>query len=566
MISLFRDMRLRWKLAVSPVLIVVAALILGVLTLDMTKGQQKALDSLYHDGLSQQQLVSELANLLVAIQADLYRTMTWQNLGVSDEQVKTSVTATIALLGKITPQLDKLDTSAGTTAAGHAMLADVRTAADSYAKQARQAIVMLDTDPGMSAAMLRAAERQYTKLEQVMAEWSAAQQQANDALYEDARRSAHDSLVAFFLVMAAAYAAAIGISAAVGRAVGKGIATVTRVMRRLAEGDTTVTVEGTDRRDELGEMTRAAEIFRENRRRADELERVRSADIEAKECRRIALERSAARFEATIAGMLNMVADAARHLKETAQSMTATAEETNRQSSAVSDAARQASSHVNTVATAAEQLAASVREISRQVAQSSAIAGGAVDESRRTDGIVRSLTDATHRIGEVVDLITTIAAQTNLLALNATIEAARAGEAGKSFAVVAGEVKSLATQTGKATDEVTGHIDAVQERTKAAVEAISRIAETIRRIDTIAGTIAAAVEQQGVATQEIARNVQEAANGTQGVTENIQGVAESAQSTGRVAEDVLASADHLHVQADGLRREVHRFLADIKQA
>ena len=361
-----------------------------------------------------------------------------------------------------------------------------------------------------------------------------------------------------------AFAVGVGLAAWIARGIVPPIRAITAAMTRLAEGDTAFAVPWRARQDEIGEMASALNVFRENKQRADEIETIQQEDVRAKERRRVALEQYAARFEASVGDTLDGVSTAAVQMKNTAESMTAIAAETNSKSSMVSSAAEEAAVNVQTVASAAEELTASIREIGRQAAHSSSIAGVAVDESRQIDEVMHSLAEATQHIGEVVDLITSIASQTNLLALNATIEAARAGDAGKGFAVVANEVKALATQTSKATNEITGHIGLVQQRTGSAVQAISHITETIGQLDSIASAIANAVTQQEAATQEIASNVQQAAGGTHEVTENIQGVATAAQNTGRVANDVLVSADHLTLQAKALRTEVERFLADIK--
>ncbi|MDR3437173.1 methyl-accepting chemotaxis protein [Telmatospirillum sp.] len=566
MIALLRDMKLKWKLAVAPVLILFTALFLGFLTSRMVAGQSQALDTLYHQGFSNQQLMSELAISLVTVDANLYRNMTWQNAGVPDKQIKESVDATLALVTRIASQLDTIEQATSGMAEDRAMLADVRATADAFSKQVRQATSMLDADPVMAMTMLREAERRYVKVEQAVTSWTAAQKRDNDALFDGAARDSRHALLTFVLVTAAAFGTAIGIIIVVGRGIERGIRSVTGIMTRLATGDNDVAVPKFERRDEIGQMLNAVAVFKENKQRADELEAAQRREQAAKELRRQAVETHAAQFETNIGGILEAVAVAARQLENVAASMAEIAEQTDRQSIVVSDAADQAASNVETVAVATEHLASSIREIGDQVIQSSAIAGDAVVESRQTDGIMQSLTEATQHIGEVVELITSIAGQTNMLALNATIEAARAGEAGKGFAVVAGEVKALASQTGKATDDITTHIASIQQRTAAAVGAISHIAEIIGQIDKIAGTIAAAVDEQRTATHDIADNVQQAASGTKRVTDNIQGVTEAAKSTGRVASEVLSSAQNLSGQADHLRREVQIFLDSIKES
>jgi methyl-accepting chemotaxis protein len=339
------------------------------------------------------------------------------------------------------------------------------------------------------------------------------------------------------------------------------------VMAALSAGNKSVAVESTERRDEIGAMARAVAVFKDNalameRLEAEQKEAGRRAAVEKK----AAMERLASQFEASVGAIVNTVSSAANEMQSTAASLTATAEETSRQSSAVAAASDEASSNVYTVASATEELSASVSEIGRQVGASSAVAAQAVREAEHTNGLVKGLAEAAQKIGAVTSLINEIASQTNLLALNATIEAARAGEAGKGFAVVASEVKSLATQTAKATEEIGAQIAGMQSATGETVTAIASIASVIGRINEIATTIASAVEEQGAATQEIARNIQEAANGTQEVSSNIVGVTEATGETGAAATQVLSAAGELSRQSEKLELEVAHFLAEVRAA
>ena len=342
---------------------------------------------------------------------------------------------------------------------------------------------------------------------------------------------------------------------------------MTLSMRRLAEGDKTVEIVGATRRDEIGAMAQAVQVFKDNALAIERMNDEQAAlKRQAESEKREALETLADRFETSVQGVVAAISAAASQMQNTAEAMTATAAETSRQATIVGSAADEASTNVETVATASEELSASITEISRQVAQASSIAGKAADESRQTDTTVNGLTAAAHKIGEVVQLIQEIASQTNLLALNATIEAARAGEAGKGFAVVASEVKSLATQTARATEDIKAQIGTIQGETQNAVGAIQHIGGTINTINEIATAIAAAVEEQGAATQEIARNIQQAAVGTGKVSANIGGVADAAGETGAAADQVLASASDLAHQSERLRSEVDNFLATVRAA
>ncbi|MEI8393106.1 MAG: methyl-accepting chemotaxis protein [Rhodospirillaceae bacterium] len=337
------------------------------------------------------------------------------------------------------------------------------------------------------------------------------------------------------------------------------------LMERLARGDTGITVVGADREDEVGAIARALQTFKDS---ALEVERLKAEQVrlekQAAEEKRRSMGRLADSFESSVKGVVSAVASASRQLQSNAQSMTANADQTNRQCATVSAAAEQASANVQTVAAATEELSSSISEISRQVTESTRIGTIAVEEANRTNSTVAGLVEAAQKIGEVVQLINNIASQTNLLALNATIEAARAGEAGKGFAVVASEVKNLANQTAKATDDIQAQVAQMQGVTSTTVDAIKGITGTIRRMSEIATTIASAVEEQGAATREIARNVQEASMGTQEVSSNITGVSRAAHETGVGANETLAAAGTLGQQADNLGREVDRFVATIR--
>ncbi|MEJ0016501.1 MAG: methyl-accepting chemotaxis protein [Acetobacteraceae bacterium] len=338
-------------------------------------------------------------------------------------------------------------------------------------------------------------------------------------------------------------------------------------MEQLARGDLSVEVPDDDRSDEIGWMIRAVQVFRENGLaiRRMESEKADLAQHHA-ERREQDMTRLARDFETHVGTIVAEVAGAAEQMRETAAAMTGIASDSNQQAGAVAAASDDASHSVQAVAAATEELTASIGEIARQVQRSSEVVTRAVADARRTDGVVRQLAEAAGKIGEVVDLISSIAAQTNLLALNATIEAARAGDAGKGFAVVASEVKSLASQTGRATEEIGAQISQIQAATRDAVAAIAGIATVISEADGIATSIATAVEQQGTATGEIARNVQTAAQGTREVSDRISGVSQSATEAGVAADRVLGAATQLSESAGRLEADVRGFITGLRAA
>jgi methyl-accepting chemotaxis protein len=336
-------------------------------------------------------------------------------------------------------------------------------------------------------------------------------------------------------------------------------------MDQMRDGRYDVAIPHTGRTDEIGVMARAVDGFRANFVAVSEQENARK-NAEAAAERKALLAKIAGDFEAVVGGIVGAVSSASGELTSTAATLTTTAETTQRLSSTVGSASEEASTNVQSVASATEQMVASITEIGRQVQESNQIASQAVDQAVKTDDRIVKLAQAASRIGDVTQLITSIAEQTNLLALNATIEAARAGEAGKGFAVVAQEVKQLASQTAKATNEISTQIAEMQAATQESVTAIKEIGGTIRRISEIATTIASAVEEQGAATQEITRNIQQAAHGTTQVASNISEVRGGAAKTGSGAADVLTAAKSLGEQSGRLRTEVDKFLASVRAA
>ncbi|UPY38496.1 methyl-accepting chemotaxis protein [Sediminicoccus sp. KRV36] len=373
------------------------------------------------------------------------------------------------------------------------------------------------------------------------------------------------SFLALLGMSGAALIAVIIISLLIARGIARPINSMTAAMSGLAAGRLETEIPARDRKDEIGAMSAAVQVFKDNALAVRRLEQETATLAAATETeKKAAMDRMAHDFEATIGGIVENVASASSEMEASAQSLTRIAERTSGQAGIVLTATEEASANVQTVAAASEELASTVNEIARQVSASSDIARRAVEQAESTNGRVQGLSAAAQEIGEVVRLINDIAARTNLLALNATIEAARAGDAGKGFAVVAGEVKQLAAQTAKATQEISGKVQEMQTATTASVGAIQAIGETIGEMSQIALGIASAVEQQGAATREIARSVQNAASGTREVASNIADVSQASGETGSAAGQMLSAAGGLSRQADQLRREVQGFVAKIR--
>ena len=371
-----------------------------------------------------------------------------------------------------------------------------------------------------------------------------------------------------FVIALTAIGIAIGMFSiwVVSRRVARPLAAMTTAMRRLAGGDSSIDVPALSRDDEIGEMARSVQVFRENAIKAEAVAADQDAERLKKERRQQAIDSLTGGFDLQATTVLETVAASIAEMRATAAKMSAVATENTSKSSAVAAAAHDTSINVQTVAAATEELSASVAEIGRQVTYSASIAAKAVEEASQTNADVQSLATMTEKIGDIMKLINDIASQTNLLALNATIEAARAGDAGKGFAVVASEVKTLANQTSKATEDISNQIAAIQGATHKSVMAISGIGKTINEISQVAAAISAAVEQQRAATQAIARNVQQAAAGTQEVSDNVVGVTQAASETGAAATQVEAAAGTLSTESQRLREQVGAFLTQVRAA
>jgi methyl-accepting chemotaxis protein len=349
--------------------------------------------------------------------------------------------------------------------------------------------------------------------------------------------------------------------------IAKPLRAMVELLQSLAGGKYQIDIHSTDRADEIGDVAKAALVFKDNglaKIRMEAEQKETEARIASQ--RKADMHRLADNFESAVGEIIEVVSSASTELEASANTLTSTAERSQQVSTVVAAASEEASTNVQSVASATEELSTSVNEISRQVQESARMAAEAVGQARGTTDRVGELSKAASRIGDVVDLINTIAGQTNLLALNATIEAARAGEAGRGFAVVASEVKALAEQTAKATGEIGQQISGIQAATQDSVTAIREISDTIAKLSEISSTIAAAVEQQGAATLEISRNVQQAAQGTQQVSSNITDVQRGATQTGSASTQVLSAAKSLSGDSNRLKLEVGRFLTTVRAA
>jgi methyl-accepting chemotaxis protein len=377
----------------------------------------------------------------------------------------------------------------------------------------------------------------------------------------------HFSRLAIIIGCGVVFVIVLGGAVWIGRSIVGPLGELTDAMTALAGGSSDTEIPCLARRDEVGRMAAAMKIFKGNMLETERL-RAEQSEIEGRQLRqrKTDMVSLANEFETAVGAIIETVSASSSDLETSARTLAATAARSEQLTGMVATASDEASTNVQSVASATEQMASSVNEISRQVQESARMAGEAVDQARSTNARVSELSKAAARIGDVVELINTIAGQTNLLALNATIEAARAGEAGRGFAVVASEVKALAEQTSKATGEIGQQINGIQAATAESVDAIKEIGNTIEKLSGISSAIAAAVEEQGAATQEISRNVQQAADGTRKVSSNIADVQLGATQTGSASSHVLSAAQTLSGDSNRLKAEVGKFLGTIKAA
>ncbi|EWY40261.1 methyl-accepting chemotaxis protein [Skermanella stibiiresistens SB22] len=530
------------------------------------------------------------SNADVLERSDSWKTHTYEVLGHLDGAMSSMVNQETGLRGflisgrkeflapyedgqrQFADDLGKLKSLTADNPAQQSRLEALGSSADAWRRDVAEPAIKLMGDPA-TVEMARAIETDgkgkasMDALRRTVSDMRAAETGLLESRAKD-QADAFDALThALWGGIGGVVAGALGLGFLLSRTVAAPVARMTGIMGSITAGDVSVKVPDADRKDEIGAMAIAVEVFRQNAIDKADLERRQIAAAEREEAEKRALMNGLAdSFQMKIGGVVEAVSRQATGMERVAQTVSAAADQANQQAGAVAAASEQTSANVQTVATAAEELSSSIGEIGRQMSQSTAVANRASEQAKRTDERVAGLAEAARKVGEVVNLINNIASQTNLLALNATIEAARAGEAGKGFAVVASEVKNLATQTAKATEEIAAQIQDIQNATGDAVSDIQAIARVIIEVNEISTTVAAAVEEQAAATQEIARNIQQAAAGTREVSSNILGVTESAGESGRAAEEVLDTARQMTQQANLLRLEVEKFLGDVRSA
>ena len=410
------------------------------------------------------------------------------------------------------------------------------------------------------------AEAEDLASERIADRFQAARQRANESMTAIQDTAQRNVVIVLLFIGASFVLVSVGCVMLHYRVVSP-TKSLTLAVQRLAQGDSGVTIPAIRSHDEIGAMAESVEVFKANAVRMEVMQAERAdADRRSSAEKHATMEKLAADFEASVGEIVHSVSSASTEMESTAQSMSATAEETSSQATIVASAVEQASANVETVATAAEELGSSIAEISRQMEGQAGAAEEAERSAFASDTEIKGLAEKVETIGSVVSLITRIAEQTNLLALNATIEAARAGSAGKGFAVVASEVKNLANQTAKATDEIADQVQAVQDQTGSAVAAIADVNAKIEKMKEISSSVAASIEQQNSAATEIGRNAQEACVGTQEVSSSVVGVKDASHQVGASASNVLTTAEEMSRQSESLSAEVAKFLERVRDS
>lgn len=590
-----QNLKISTKLFIAPMIFVASLIVLGVVAYVGLKDTQSTMVDLHKQDTQKIGAALRFQRDLQAFNGGLFRLISETTAGVDEEKLAKERETDLATLAKLTQAFNGAVENGRFTDAELEILTKAQKELQSYSVAATEVIEMTELDTSTSVIMMVDTDQQFRTMYKTLDEMTALWSEVGEASMVDAMSTVDNTVITFIIIAAIALAISGAVSYATMRVITGPIDGITQVMAKLAEGDNTVEIDAQDRKDEIGEMARAVQVFKDNalerqrleadaKRAAEEraeherLERERDAKREADERAREQAENAAKQaraekisnlimtFEGRVQEVMETVIRAVRELQDTANSMTATAGMSQELAEAVAMASGEASANVQTVASAAEELTSSINEISRQVQQANNVSEQAVTEAANSTSSVSRLAETAKKISDVVNMINDIAGQTNLLALNATIEAARAGEAGKGFAVVASEVKSLATQTARATEEIGGQINDMQTATEEAVSAIGNIDGVINTIRESTVSISSAIEEQSAATNEISRNVQEASGGTTQVSAKIGEVSAKAGETGAAASQVLAASTRLEELSGNLRSDIETFLKEVRAA
>lgn len=567
MFGWIKNIGLSWKVQLAPTFLILVLIGVGAYALQALRSNQTAVAALVSGPVRQSELTTELNTVAWTAHAKLYRLAAIAANETDEKKIQAFAKEASGAAAKISEALKALEGAQGGIIKPDGV-AKLKASVAGYLKQSKNAIEMADGDAGSALLFIKGAERNFADIEKLTDDLIARSGESKDLEIARAGIKLEQQQLTLMAVLVAVAFAGIVVSFLIGRNISRPVVAMSKAMRELAVGNFDVQLPGLDRRDEVGQMGHAIQEFKvqaiakAERETAEREEKNRELAV----ARRAELHNLAESFEAAVGNIIENVGAASGELENSAVILTSSSTATRELSTVVAAASEETSANVQSVASATEEMASSINEIGRQVADSNRIATEAVEQAGKTDARIAELSNAASRIGDVTQLISTIAAQTNLLALNATIEAARAGEAGRGFAVVAQEVKALASQTAKATSEISTQIAGMQAATQDSVVAIKEIYGTIGQVSEIASAIAAAIEQQGAATQEIARNVQQAAIGSTQVATSIADVNRGAGDTGTASSQVLVSAQLLSNENKRLKAEVVKFLATVRAA
>ena len=566
MFGWIKNIGLSWKVQLAPAFLTVVLVGVGAFAVSSLRSNQAAVDALFSGPVRQSELANDLTVAAWTAHAKLYRLAATAANETDEKKIGTLTKEATSAAAKISEALKEVESAQG--ASKSQGFDKLKLAVAGYLKKSKNAIEMADGDAGSALLFIKSAEQSFAEIEKLSDDLTSSSSDSRDREIARAGIKLREQQLTLTIALLAVAFAGIVVSFLVGRSISRPVVAMSKAMRELAAGNFEVRLPGLDRRDEVGQMAQAVQDFKIQavaKAERDTAER-EAKNRELTAARRDELHSLAERFEAAVGKIVENVGSASSELENSAVALTGNSAATQQLSTVVASASEETSSNVQSVAAATEEMAGSIHEIGRQVANSNRIANEAVDQAQKTDARIAELSLAAERIGDVTQLITTIAEQTNLLALNATIEAARAGDAGRGFAVVAQEVKALAAQTAKATNEIATHIAGMQAATRDSVLAIKEIGGTIGRVSEIAAAIAAAIEEQGAATQEIALNVQQASLGSTQVATNIAEVNRGAADIGSASSQVLSSAQMLSSENRRLKDEVARFLTTVRAA